>query len=1140
MTLQLNSFPYFDDFQADKNYNRILFNPTRPVQARELTQIQSMLQNQLKLSSDFTFQNGTCVVPGNVYYDNTTKFVAISTVYNQIDIEQFLPAMVGTSVTGATSGVVASIIWYDIATATTPTTIYVKYTAANGSVNTFLSGEVLNSSYSSVQLQVSAITAFTGSSAICNIGAGIYYVNGFFVSLPAQTITVSQYNNTSSAVIGLSYLESVVTTSSDPTLFDNAAGFNNYGAPGADRLKVTLALTAMPTGYVAPVSGQLNFIPLLNIKSGAVQYLAEPQALSKTNDMIAKRFFDTFGNYVLNRFSFGASNYRNNNRGQWVTNVPYLAGDIVTNAGQNYIAMNQGYSGSNVPVQTVGLQSDGIITWSELPNVTTFYNGGYSSITSTVMADQVAADSLMTISVSPGKAMVSGYEDEYTTQTILTAPKSQSTVQVNQAQIYAPAGTYVQVTGLQGLPNVSSNLTKVTIKNISGTTIGTGWVRSVEYASGSLTTPATVVYNVFLFDITMLSGYNFTQNAYTITSATFAGTIVPTQTPISGSVSSTTTAVTGVGTHFDIDLDVGDLVLIGTTWTSVASIQSPISFTSTNSISASAGTVAFLGSSDLVNVGSYIAPLQQSAIKTMRNSSGSIDMVYEVLKTYTFTTVGTSYAITLTGGETFNPTGHIVVINTGTLGTSIPVNATYVLSGGGTILTISGLTGSTAYETLLSVTRSGALAKQKTKSLVNNTITVINTPDANGNMFTSKNITLPSVDCTNLIKVTESGGTNPAVYQAAGEVDVTKYFTFNTGQWPEYYGLGYLTTTRNNKAPLKITYNYFSHSPGDYFSVDSYSSIPRSLIGTTKIGSNTYYLPDYIDFRSSIDTTGLAFNTASGASISDPIVSTTTLSSSYSYYIPRTDTLGITPQGNIVYNAGTGLNTGMVLATSSVAAFTANPSMDVVFNDDQIMTYKMSDINAMDLRLSDVEYYTALSVNESSAINSAILDQYGNPVTKNGFLIDGFTNFDVSDATNTDYKASIDTNINECTSQLIVNGVNLIEPQGTTDASRTANGYRLTGDIISLPYTEVVLVAQPLASTTVPIQSFSSISYTGQLVITPSSDPYVDNEYNTVVTTSIAAPITNNIGTTVVAPAKVIRKWPPRSILGGRYHRNYK
>ena len=48
MAVDTSISPYYDDFNSAKNYNKILFKPGVPVQARELTQVQSILQNQIK------------------------------------------------------------------------------------------------------------------------------------------------------------------------------------------------------------------------------------------------------------------------------------------------------------------------------------------------------------------------------------------------------------------------------------------------------------------------------------------------------------------------------------------------------------------------------------------------------------------------------------------------------------------------------------------------------------------------------------------------------------------------------------------------------------------------------------------------------------------------------------------------------------------------------------------------------------------------------------------------------------------------------------------------------------------------------------------------------------------------------------
>ena len=73
----LNSSPYFDDFNESKNYQRVLFKPGLPIQSRELTTLQSILQNQIKDFGDHMFKEGSIVIPGAPTLDieyNAVKF----------------------------------------------------------------------------------------------------------------------------------------------------------------------------------------------------------------------------------------------------------------------------------------------------------------------------------------------------------------------------------------------------------------------------------------------------------------------------------------------------------------------------------------------------------------------------------------------------------------------------------------------------------------------------------------------------------------------------------------------------------------------------------------------------------------------------------------------------------------------------------------------------------------------------------------------------------------------------------------------------------------------------------------------------------------------------------------------------------
>lgn len=1123
--LSLNSFPYYDDYDASKGYHKILFHPAKPVQARELTQIQSILQEQIKRHGDHVFKNGTVVVPGHLFYDDKVKFLKLETVYNQTNIESYLSQLVGKQIKGDTNGITALVIHYDVGTPTDSTTIYIKYTSGAGTVKEFNSAETLTCpEIAGLTFRVLALTEHTGSASICTINDGIYYINGYFVGVAKQSVTISKYDAASSAIIGLDYIESVVTENEDDTLYDNAHGFSNYGAPGSHRLKISLTLGVKPYDYTLADTSEIKFIDLLKIKLGAIEYLKDETQYAEIEKWLARRTFDESGNYSVKPFTFSANHYRNNYRGQWVTNTPYLIGDIVLNGDRKYISLNQAYSGATAPTQTFGIQSDGAIYWNELPNSAQFINDGNTSVTSTLMADHVDANNKMVVETSPGKAYVNGFEKDFAVSTKSVIGKALASRQLSQAQLYAPSGSYVIVTLVKGQPNVTTNLTKLNLLNAVGTVVGTAWVRALEYLSGSMATPDTVKYKLFLFGIDMATGYNFTKHVLNVSSAVFTAQISATLIPTSGSVVATGTAVTGVGTYFDFELAVGDLVKVGATWTEVAAIVSPTSFTASVSCTTAAGSSLFVGLSELTKAGDYVIELPTPAIKTLRSSVGAIDMEYTISKYYYILTTGTTHVITLTNGETFLPTNHIVTLDTGVVATSVQIDAGYALDVPATTLTISGLVNNNNYKVLVRVKRTGVVAKEKSKTLATKTLTLI---DTGTQKYTNKVISLTEADCIRLIKVTESGSpTIKNAYVEAGEVDITThYYTFDNGQKLEYYDVGKISTTRDTSRPIRITFEYFAHSAGDYFSADSYSTIPAQLVGKMLVGGIEYFLPDCLDFRSRISDSGLDYNSAGGASISDPVYSDTTMSTSYSYYLPREDSLGIDDNGGMTYNVGGTFTGGMKLCDVHVAARTSSPVYDVKFSDDQSVNYTMQDIKNLDSRLATVEYYVALSELEKTTVNTSIVDGFGLEREKNGFLVDEFSNHGVSDVANTSYKASIDLDKRECRALSIFDGVHLIEPVGTTDSSRLANNYQLTGNIISLPYTEDPMISQMFASKSEIIQAYALLDFTGVMNVYPGTDSYTDEQSDRIESTNIMVPRSEHVSATTWIYGGTYGKW---------------
>ena len=135
-----NLSPYFDDYAESKKFHRVLFRPAFAVQARELTQSQTILQNQIERLSDHIFEKGSMVIPGEIgfyldYYAVKLTSKTFATVAEYV----------GKQITGVTSGVVGICVNAVATDGTDPDTLYVKYnkTGTNNSTTAFTNGETI-------------------------------------------------------------------------------------------------------------------------------------------------------------------------------------------------------------------------------------------------------------------------------------------------------------------------------------------------------------------------------------------------------------------------------------------------------------------------------------------------------------------------------------------------------------------------------------------------------------------------------------------------------------------------------------------------------------------------------------------------------------------------------------------------------------------------------------------------------------------------------------------------------------------------------------------------------------------------------------------------------------------------------------
>ena len=184
------STTYKDDFRDSDNYHKILFNSGVGLQARELTQLQTILQNQITRFGNNIFKEGAVVEPGGVNVNSQYEFIKLDETDPSHVLPPDLTSLVGETLEGVTSGVFATIIEAVASAGSDPATVYVKYTSTS-SVQTatdtetrrMSSNELMNRS-SGGQLKVKLSTVAdpsTGVGTQVTIRSGIYYARGNFV-----------------------------------------------------------------------------------------------------------------------------------------------------------------------------------------------------------------------------------------------------------------------------------------------------------------------------------------------------------------------------------------------------------------------------------------------------------------------------------------------------------------------------------------------------------------------------------------------------------------------------------------------------------------------------------------------------------------------------------------------------------------------------------------------------------------------------------------------------------------------------------------------------------------------------------------------------------------------------------------------
>ena len=451
----LNINPYYDDFDGDNNYYKVLFKPGYPVQARELTTLQSILQDQVESFGSHIFKEGSVVIPGGVTYDGQFYAVKLNSRTFGVDVSLYINKLLGKKITGRSSGTTATVRYIALPNNANikDLTIYVKYIDSDNNFifNQFIDGEDLiaddNITYGNTVISggtpfaslVSKNATSIGSAA--SIDDGVYFIRGYFVNVNKQTLLLDEYSNTPSYRVGLKIDETVVAARDDSSLYDNAKGFSNYAAPGADRLKINLTLTKK----LLSDTQDTDFVEVLRVNNGRIKKVQNKTQYNLIEDYIAKRTYEESGNYAVNAFEVSAHNSLNNKLG----------------------------------------------------------NGGLFFETQKTEELNTPSDDLMSLMVSPGKAYVHGYDVETTGTTILDVQKPRDVREVVNANVPFRMGNILRVNNVQSVPTLKGEVDlQDLLKGDTDTaeTIGKAKVYSLNLIDSTYS-GASSKYDLYLYDV---------------------------------------------------------------------------------------------------------------------------------------------------------------------------------------------------------------------------------------------------------------------------------------------------------------------------------------------------------------------------------------------------------------------------------------------------------------------------------------------------------------------------------------------------------------------------------------------------------------------------------------------------------------
>jgi len=1131
----LNQSPYFDDFNENKNFHRVLFRPGYAVQARELTQLQSILQNQIERFANEILVDGT-VISGCGLSTDTVGYVKVkdkNASGGTVLLSQFYESGVVANavVEGVTSGMTARLA--DVAdgselAAPDYFTLFVHYTnsGANNTTKAFVDGETLLVKRNSDSVQLANVvtidTSSTGLGLKGGITDGIVYHKGNFIRVAQQSVIIGKYTRNPSKKVGIRTVESIVDSNEDSSLLDNATGATNFAAPGASRLKLTPTLTT----YDYDFANTVNFFQIATIKDGSVEQRNEDTVYSDIGKYIAAQAYDTNGNYVTDPFNIRIREHLKKTR--------------------------------SLGRYTSAEGGDGTLLVAEIEKGRGYVNGfkieqyGASYINIDKATDYDTADGVAVSQAMGNYVICNEVAGSWNFDALVTV------------ELHSTAGNAVSAGTYSG-----------TSAKGAGTKIGEAKLRGLQWHNGTKGTP-TGQYRFYIFDIQMEAGSSFSDtkclfiNDGTGSSQhSFADPVLESGNAVVKEPSLTKLIFTNgfFGTKKYAD----STDTVDTQWV-VRKRLSSVSVATDGTASITVGNTAPGGSEDFNDGGSSISNTDERNYiiisKTATNSANLTGTISDVSGT-SVTGSGTAFDTDYRVGDVFQVNiaaawtviGHVASIESATAMTlqntalatfsgatnahriHYPVGYIWDTQARGTLTEPSGtltidleratLDGFTA-EIYYNVLRTSANPTKKT--VFKNKFIHVNIGSHSAGQTGPWSLGVS--DAYQLVAVYK--GSNTAV--TTSDTDVTSSFEIVTGQKDSMYDTSYLklrdgaSLSLADADGLMVKFNYFGRDTSTgygFLTFDSYADIidddnpeaassivtqtvPIYISPTTGI---SYDLRDCIDFRPK--KTNVVTPSGTGTVVSAPTNPAVTTAFSYTgnygiymptpdenfqadiqYYLPRRDRVVVSQRGTFLIEKGipslnprtplepSGVMTLAIVEVPPYPSLSPYVAKDYGRTDYQVLLelennrrYTMRDLRGIEQRIKNLEYYSTLNAIETSTQNKQLFNDSGLDRFKNGFFVDNFSGHQNADVRNRNYRAAIDKIRQVLRPTFRRSDIKLAKDVGLTSTNATQ-----TGALVTLPYTHETLIDQPYATKLRnPVQELL-FNWRGQVVLNPEAD----------------------------------------------------